>query len=308
MLNRNALLLVAGAAFFALDASAASAQDSTTSKPRAKSERRIPVSKESHGEVVAPRVDTVTVFRTDTLRMAPRVDTVTVTNTVTRIDTVVQTVPVITHPVSGFYFGLAGGTNMPSGGLNTVNTAGGTAQMQVGYRKLQQYWGVQLDGQYSQFGRANGLAFLGGRPDVWNINLDGRVDVPWVNRLFGNNTWFSPYVIGGASWVDYTNLRQKLDEFNDNSSGIEINPVISDGGSHWGWNAGGGLAWHMGLSEVYVEARVVGFHRGSSDLNVTTISGTTINGNGIVVNNVNVEGRGFKSAYQIPIMFGLNFF
>ena len=308
MLNRNALLLVAGAAFFALDASAASAQDSTTSKPRAKSERRIPVSKESHGEVVAPRVDTVTVFRTDTLRMAPRVDTVTVTNTVTRIDTVVQTVPVITHPVSGFYFGLAGGTNMPSGGLNTVNTAGGTAQMQVGYRKLQQYWGVQLDGQYSQFGRANGLAFLGGRPDVWNINLDGRVDVPWVNRLFGNNTWFSPYVIGGASWVDYTNLRQKLDEFNDNSSGIEINPVISDGGSHWGWNAGGGLAWHTGRTEVYVEARVVGFHRGSSDLNVTTISGTTINGNGIVVNNVNVEGRGFKSAYQIPIMFGLNFF
>jgi len=308
MLNRNALLLVAGAAFFALDASAASAQDSTTSKPRAKSERRIPVSKESHGEVVAPRVDTVTVFRTDTLRMAPRVDTVTVTNTVTRIDTVVQTVPVITHPVSGFYFGLAGGTNMPSGGLNTVNTAGGTAQMQVGYRKLQQYWGVQLDGQYSQFGRANGLAFLGGRPDVWNINLDGRVDVPWVNRLFGNNTWFSPYVIGGASWVDYTNLRQKLDEFNDNSSGIEINPVISDGGSHWGWNAGGGLAWHMGRTEVYVEARAVAFHRGSSDLNVTTISGTTINGNGIVVNNVSVEGRGFKSAYQIPIMFGLNFF
>ena len=65
MLNRNALLLVAGAAFFALDASAASAQDSTSTRPR--SQRRIPVSKESHGEVVAPRVDTVTVFRTDTL-------------------------------------------------------------------------------------------------------------------------------------------------------------------------------------------------------------------------------------------------
>jgi outer membrane protein with beta-barrel domain len=286
MLNRNALLLVAGAAFFALDASAASAQDSTTSKPRAKSERRIPVSKESHGEVVAPRVDTVTVFRTDTLRMAPRVDTVTVTNTVTRIDTVVQTVPVITHPVSGFYFGLAGGTNMPSGGLNTVNTAGGTAQMQVGYRKLQQYWGVQLDGQYSQFGRANGLAFLGGRPDVWNINLDGRVDVPWVNRLFGNNTWFSPYVIGGASWVDYTNLRQKLDEFNDNSSGIEINPVISDGGSHWGWNAGGGLAWHMGRHEVFIESRLIQFNRGTSSVN----------------------GVDFETARQIPIVFGVNFF
>jgi len=292
MLNRNALLLVAGAAFFALDASAASAQDSTSTRPR--SQRRIPVSKESHGEVVAPRVDTVTVYRTGTLRMAPRVDTVTVTNTITRIDTVVQTVPVITRPHGGWYFGAAGGTNFPSGGLNQVNTAGGTAQMQVGWRKLSSYFGAQLDGQYTQFGRANGLAFLGGRPDLWNINLDGRADVPWVNHLFGNNTWFTPYVIGGASWVDYNNLRQKLDNEITTVNGTEVNSVISDGGSHWGWNAGGGLAWHMGRTEVYVESRVVQFSRGSNSL-------TTING-------VEVEGRGFKSARQIPIMFGLNFF
>src|SRR6478672_151781 len=193
MLNRNALLLVAGAAFFALDASAASAQDSTSTRPR--SQRRIPVSKESHGEVVAPRVDTVTVIHTET-----------------RVDTVVQTVPVITRPVSGWYFGVAGGANFPSGGLNTVNTAGGTAQLQLGWRKLSSYFGAQLDGQYTQFGRANGLAFLGSKPRVWNINLDGRLDVPWVNHLFGNNTWFTPYIIGGGSWVDYSDLRQKLDD------------------------------------------------------------------------------------------------
>ena len=264
------------------------------------------MSKESHGEVVAPRVDTVTVFRTDTLRMAPRVDTVTVTNTVTRVDTVVQTVPVITRAVSGFYFGAAGGTNMPASGLNTVNTAGGTAQLQVGYRNLMQYWGVQLDGQYSQYGRANGLAFLGDRPSVWNINLDGRLDLPWVNRIFGNNTWFTPYAIGGGSWVDYHDLRQKLEGEFTTASGDEINAVVSDGGSHWGWNAGGGLAWHMGRTEVYVEARAIGFSRGSDDLNVTTISGTTRNG--VVVNNINIEGRGFKHAIQVPIMFGLNFF
>jgi hypothetical protein len=292
MLNRNALLLVAGAAFFALDASAASAQDSTSTRPR--SQRRIPVSKESHGEVVAPRVDTVTVYRTDTLRMAPRVDTVTVTNTVTRIDTVVQTVPVITRPHSGWYFGAAGGTNFPAGGLNTVNTAGGTAQMQVGWRKLSSYFGAQLDGQYTQFGRANGLAFLGSKPTVWNVNLDGRLDVPWVNHIFGNNTWFTPYIIGGGSWVDYNDLRQKLDNEITTADGTEVNSVISDGGSHWGWNAGGGLAWHMGRTEVYIESRVVQFSRGNNNL-------TTING-------VEIEGRGFKSARQIPIMFGLNFF
>jgi len=219
----------------------------------------------------------------------------------------VQTVPVITHPVSGFYFGAAGGTNFPASGLGSVNTAGGTAQMQIGYRKLQQYWGVQLDGQYSQYGKANGLAFLGSRPDVWNINLDGRVDVPWVNRLFGNNTWFTPYIIGGATWVDYSNLRQKMDELNvTTTNGDEISPVISDGGSHWGWNAGGGLAWHMGRTEVFLEARAVGFNRSANDLTVTTVSGTT--GNGVIVNNVNVSGRGFQHALQVPITFGLNFF
>src|SRR5437764_15019409 len=61
MLNRNALLLVAGAAIFALDASAASAQ--ATKKPT--STKRIPLTKEAPGEVAAPRVDTVTVYRTD---------------------------------------------------------------------------------------------------------------------------------------------------------------------------------------------------------------------------------------------------
>jgi hypothetical protein len=50
----------------------------------------------------------------------------------------------------------------------------------------------------------------------------------------------------------------------------------------------------MGRTEVYIESRVVQFSRGNTNL-------TTING-------VDVEGRGFQSARQIPIMFGLNFF
>ena len=119
MLNRNALLLVAGAAFIAFDASSASAQ--------ARSTRRIPVSKEAPGEV-APRVDTVTVYRTDTLRMQGRVDTLRLTNTVTRVDTVVQSVPMITRHVGGLYFGLGGGVGLPYGSIRTVNQPGEMAQ------------------------------------------------------------------------------------------------------------------------------------------------------------------------------------
>ena len=90
MFKRNALLLVAGAAFFTLDASIATAQ-----AKRPTSSKRIPITKESPGEVTPPRVDTVTVYRTDTLRTPPQVDTVRLTNTVTRVDTVVQQVTMI---------------------------------------------------------------------------------------------------------------------------------------------------------------------------------------------------------------------
>ena len=64
MLNRNTLLFVAGAAIFALDASAASAQDTTRAR-RPTSTKRIPVTKEAPGEVQV-RVDSITVYRTDT--------------------------------------------------------------------------------------------------------------------------------------------------------------------------------------------------------------------------------------------------
>ena len=78
MFHRNALLLVAGAAMLALNASAGSAQDTTRTR-RTTSSRRIPVAKESPGEVAPPRVDTVTVYKTDTLRLRS-VDTVRTTD------------------------------------------------------------------------------------------------------------------------------------------------------------------------------------------------------------------------------------
>jgi len=115
MLNRYAVLLVAGAAIFALDASVASAQDTTRARPR--STKRIPITKESPGEVVAPRVDTVTVYKTDTLRLEGRVDTVNVTKTetITRVDTVLKApIPEILRQIGGFYIGLAAGSSLPA--------------------------------------------------------------------------------------------------------------------------------------------------------------------------------------------------
>ena len=80
--------LSGAAAMVAFGASLAAAQSGPTST------RRIPISKEAGGEVTTtPKTDTITLYKTDTLRLTntvTKVDTVTntVTNTVTKVDTV----------------------------------------------------------------------------------------------------------------------------------------------------------------------------------------------------------------------------
>lgn len=290
MLNRYALLLFTGAAMLAVDATAVLAQD-TTSTHRTRSQRRIPVSKESSGEVAAtvtPRIDTVTVYKTDTLQLPPRVDTVT--NTVTRTDTVVHNVPMIPRQIGGLYFGLAGGTNLPEGGLRTVNNVGGTGQLQLGWQGATSPLGLRGDVQYTQFAEAAPYASLGGKPDVINGNLDLKLQIPIMQHVFGTSVSFSPYLIGGGSYIRFRNLRMQLQEPTTTTANGEtaVSPLgTMDSGWHddWGWNAGGGLAWHMGRHEVFIESRLIQFSRGTSD-----------------------KGQSFESARQIPIVFGVNFF
>lgn len=288
MLKRNALLLFAGAAMFALDVTAASAQDTTTTR-RTKSQRRIPISKEASGEVVpTTRVDTVTVYKTDTLRMQGRVDTVTTTNTVTRVDTVVQNVPMVVRQIGGLYFGLAGGTNLPEGGLRTVNNVGGTGQLQLGWQGVNSPLGVRGDVQYTQFSEAAPYAALAAKPDVLNGNLDLKLQIPIMQHVFGSAVSFTPYLIGGGSYIRYRNLRMQLQETPPSTSSTSAALAGFDTGWHddFGWNAGGGLAWHMGRHEVFVESRLIQFNRGKSSVN----------------------GVDFETARQIPIVFGVNFF
>lgn len=288
MLNRYALLLFAGAALLAVDATAASAQDTTTTR-RARSQRRIPVSKESSGEVAPTptvRVDTVTVYKTDTLRMQARVDTVT--NTVTRTDTVVQNVPMIVRQIGGLYFGIAGGTNLPEGGLRTVNNVGGTGQLQLGWQGVNSPLGLRGDVQYTQYSEAAPYASLAAKPDVLNGNLDLKLQIPIMQHVFGSSVSFTPYLIGGGSYIRYRNLRMQLQETPLSNSPTNAALAGFDTGWHddFGWNAGGGLAWHMGRHEVFVESRLIQFNRGASSVN----------------------GVDFETARQIPIVFGVNFF
>jgi len=290
MNNRYALLLVAGAAIFALDATAAMAQTKPTST------KRIPITKEAPGEVTTT-VDTVTVYRTDTLTVQGRVDTVTMTNTVTRVDTVTQTLQMQPHFTGGLYLGLGAGPALPYGAIRTVNEPGAMGQVNLGWQPLHSVLGIRGDVAFTQYAHNADYAILGPRPKVWNGNLDLRLNLPIFNHMLGSSVLMTPYLLGGGSYLRYEDLRMKLNSDQGVTGGFgPQNAVIvgsddatattfpneqGEWGSSWGWNAGGGLAFHSGKKEVFVEARAIAFRR---DSNL------------------------FERSFHVPITFGVNFF
>jgi hypothetical protein len=279
MFNRNALLYVAGAAIFTLGASVASAQ--TTSQ------KRIPITKEASGEVAH---DTVTVYKTDTLRTEPRVDTVRVTetNTVTRVDTVMQNVPMVAKHIGGVYVGLGAGPNLPFGAIRTVNNPGAMGQVNLGWQSLNMPLGVRLDGSYTQFSDNADYDYLGPKADMMMGNADLRLNLPVFNHFLGSSVIMTPYVIGGGSYLRYRELRMKLEEGQTGGVGPQ-NAVIagsngitnSDWHDSWGWNLGGGLAFHAGRKEIFVESRAIHFTR---------------------------DANRYGTSWSVPITFGINFF
>jgi hypothetical protein len=302
MFNRNALLLVAGGAFFAL--STASAQTRPTST------RRIPVSKEAPGEVATPRVDTVTVYRTDTLRMQGRVDTLRMTNTVTVHDTVVNTINAARPLVGGMYFGIGGGVALPYGSLRDVQQSGELGQIELGWQRVNSPLGVRLDGVWNKYGNTIGYGcstFGCERPQMMNLNADLRLNLPIFNGLLGSSVRMTPYLLGGGSWVRYQNLRMKIDADGANGSNVggvgDAHAVIAidDGGtttansdwhSDWGFNFGGGVGFHAGKKEVYIESRGIRF----------------THDNGGITGATGTNGATFHAAYNVPIVFGVRFF
>jgi hypothetical protein len=291
MLNRNGLMFLAGAAIFALDASAASAQAKT--KPPT-SQKRIPITKESPGEV-APRVDTVsvTVYRTDTLRMT-RTDTLRLTNTVTRTDTVIQSIQIPPHFIGGMYFGIGAGSALPYGSIRTVNEPGPVGQIQVGWQGLNNVFGLRADGNLTRYAHNADYAVLGDRPMMMNLNADIRANLPIFTHTLGSSVIVTPYLIGGGSWLRYNNLRMKLDTDAGVAGGFGPQHAViassENGGtlatpddsyhSDFGFNVGGGLGFHAGRKELFVEMRGVRFNHGSQ----------------------------FESAWHVPLVFGVNVF
>jgi hypothetical protein len=262
-----AVMLVVGSSLFA--------QDTTKTKPT--SSRRIPISKEAPGEVAPAmtKTDTVTVYKTDTLRLTnttTRVDTVT--NTVTRTDTVTVTPPVPpVHLPGGFYIGLGAGMSNPTGAIYDPNSAGPTAQLQLGWERPKSLLGFRVDGNWAHPSEDSFYSGYQADPDIVNLNGDAKLNLPIFNHMFGISPRFKLYGIGGASYIMYKNL--PIEE-NGTCSATCVGPLnvlvgqtTESWQKHWGWNAGGGMSIGWRNTEIFVESRYI-----SWDTNVNPRAGT----------------------------------
>lgn len=241
--------LTGAAAMLVIGAGAANAQKPTSA-------RRIPISKEAPGDVALPKTDTVTVYRTDTVTVT-RVDTVAGA-TVYRTDTV-MTAPMM-RPVrlpAGFYFGLGGGVSAPNGALYNPNSAGPSAQAQLGWQGT--WFGLRGDANWAKPGEDGRYSNLQADPDILNFSADAKVNLPLFNHVFGSYHRFNLYGVGGYTHTMFKNLPMRVNGFNADGS-----IIVAPGTGNWthenGWNAGGGasLAWNR--TELFLETRVLAFN------------------------------------------------
>jgi len=264
-LRNSSKFLAGAAAILAFGASVSLAQAKPTST------KRIPISKEgtATGEVVAPRVDTVTVtvYKTDTLRLAGATvyKTDTLRTTVTRYDTTIVSPPI--RLPGGLYFGLGGGVSAPNGALYNPNSAGPTAQAQIGWQGVKSMLGLRGDVNWAKPGEDGRFASYQADPDILNFNADARLNLPFMTHLFGATHRFALYGLGGYTHTMFKNLPMRTSE---NETGTTCGDLRIDGlcyvrgNGSWthenGWNAGGGASLGWGRTELFLESRVLSFN------------------------------------------------
>jgi hypothetical protein len=251
-------MLVAGAAIFALDASAASGQDTTARARRPVSSRRIPVAKEaaSTGEVTV-RVDTVMTYRTDTLRLPGRTDTVVTTRTVTRVDTVTQMIPIRVPQIGGFYAGIAVGSALPAANFNNSDHPGWRVEVPLGFDFVNTPWGVRFNGGYANYSPHTWVSGLLDNAQVWNIDGDVKL------RIASATPAMLRIQLYGLAGVTYNWYKEILEDngtvlsIGDSTRNAFILPRVADNSWHsgWGWNTGAGVEVGKSHMNVYVESR-----------------------------------------------------
>lgn len=261
----------------------------TGAKPTAKcpgkttrSSTRIPISKEpvTRTDTASGTVDTTMVQPTkvDTTTVTPViVDTTTVRDTMavvpppprpTAETTVVAPPVVVRHYGNGFYIGVGGGMNVPTGAIRDAYDPGFNVTVPIGWDAPTGPLGLRLDLSYNQLdarsvlrNNGNAVTTTSTNPQIWSAMADAKFRLPFTGRFIGGATT-GLYAIGGIGAHYLRNYSSTLGltnpSTNINDQGVQA-ASLQDNGSLWrmGANVGGGVSFGLGSTELFVESRYV---------------------------------------------------
>jgi hypothetical protein len=180
---------------------------------------------------------------------------------------------------NGVYLGLAGGVNIPRGGIarRVYDSPGIHVMGNIGFDPANFPIGLRLDVTYDRF---RGQDF--GRTNVTNPEdansfagmLNAKFRLPFGGRRGPSGNGI--YVIGGGNFHRLGNAETitALARSTTNDTGIEVEESVNA----FGVNGGAGIAFSVGTAQLFLESRYV---------------------------RVFTEGRNFDYA---PVVLGINFF
>jgi len=194
---------------------------------------------------------------------------------------------------SGWYMGLAAGSAMPQDDFDEVGySSGWNITVPIGFQRLDKPLGVRLDLGYSEF--SGGTFNPGGLVRSSIPNTDPSVFSAELDLTFrfglGRSKTTGFYLLGGGGYYHWSDVG-----FQSGLAGIMGEDPTGGGDfdndlNKFGWNAGAGLEFGVGLAAIFLESRFVNVI-GKDDDDFTNFYGTRSN---------NVQ--------WVPIILGVKFY
>jgi hypothetical protein len=190
---------------------------------------------------------------------AARADSITRTTTTTTTTTTDTVRSPVTPTMSaeqygvrkgGWYLGLGGGPNIPTGTANDIYKPGFNVTVPIGYQPLSSPLGFRVDLGYSRFnGRSagtNGLLAQPDDPNIWSATANLTLDV----IRYGESRRGALYLVGGGGVYRFTDFNNFDRSDNEPESSLEGKPTTKGG-----LTGGAGLSFPIGGASLFVESR-----------------------------------------------------
>lgn len=221
---------------------------------------QVPVQKQRTGS--GTPTTTQTVVRVDTVyvdRVMTRVDTVFRTDTIQT--EVVREVPLAPAGMS-YYWGVGGGAAVPSNGLDNVFDTGYNASLRLGWRSNDNPFGVRFEGMYNQFKgkEIGGVDF--DAASTWGVMANAVLDFPWnVDR---SSAFYLTGGVGAHGFNSFDIDEEDIDGL-INDDVVDEPDLIRESTTNFGVNAGVGLRFGVGGSNLFLEGRWVNVFTDGTD-------------------------------------------